>query len=98
PRGCARLAEPRLSRALLPRRLLPRALFSRDLGAFLSRLGQSNGNGLLAALHRAALAALSALQRSFFATAHRALDALACRLSVLLFTGLLACCHCTLTA
>src|SRR5262249_53452492 len=64
PAGRARRRAPRV-------RSLPA---SRHLGALGARLGEADGDGLLAAGHAPALAALAAAQRAALAAAHRALD------------------------
>src|SRR6185503_2228268 len=73
--------------SITPRRsppaLLASTLLSRDLRALLARFREPDGDGLLAALHLAALSTAAALQRSAFSSAHRALDTFARGLSIL---------------
>ena len=72
-------------------RALAAAALARNLGAFLSRLGETDGDSLLAALH--SLAASARFEGSFFAPAHRALDALRCRFAVSPTTRRFSCRH-----
>src|SRR3954470_21035872 len=54
--------------------LLKRLLLFRDLGAFLARLREPDGDGLFAALHLAALATFAALCRALLIPVHLAFD------------------------
>ena len=56
--------------------LLGRLLSPWNLGAFFAGFRESDRNGLLAALHRATLAAAARLERASFFTVHGALHAL----------------------
>src|SRR5258708_9128475 len=59
------------------------ASFPRHLRAFLAGLGECDGDRLLAAFHFAAFTALARPEGAFLQALHRALDALARRLSIL---------------
>src|SRR5947207_4428810 len=78
----------RLTRRLIPSLYLRFALplrlafalasgLARDLLALLARLGEADGDRLLAALHRAAASALAAFELALFAALHDAFDVLA---------------------
>src|SRR6266849_7286252 len=66
--------------------------FPRDLGAFFSRFGEADGDGLLAAGYAPALAAFARPQSAAFPSADSASDRFACSLTVSAArTGILAC-------
>src|SRR5580704_11392887 len=78
--------RPRIDSARLP--VIGSArLFLRNLGALFPRFGEADRNGLLAAFHRAALAAFAGFQGAAFLAVQRAFYTLAGRLAVLTASG-----------
>src|SRR5437868_1524194 len=75
----------------LPARTLASAALARNLGAFLSRLGQPDRDCLFAALNP--LAASTRFKSSLLASAHRALDALGRCFAVSLTARRFSCRH-----
>jgi hypothetical protein len=56
--------------------------FAGYFSAFLARLGKTDGDGLLAVLHFATLAAFASAQGAMLAAAHRTFDAFLCTCSI----------------
>src|ERR1700722_18398740 len=63
------------------------ARFSWNFGAFFACLGETDGDGLFAALHRATFPAFPGFQGAALLTVHSALDTLAGGFAVLAPTG-----------